>query len=293
MRIIFGLLTGILVPVLVHAAPPADPAKVATTQEAPWVNLWPGKAPHALGEEKADTPALQIFLPVAGTATGSAIVVCPGGGYGHLAPHEGGKIGQWLAENGVTAFVLRYRLAPKYHYPAEIEDGQRAVRFVRAHAADYGIDPHRIGIIGFSAGGHLTSSVATHYTAGDPKSEDPVDRVSSRPDLHIVIYPVIKMVGPDSHAGSRKNLLGPEPDPKLMELFSNEKQVTKDTPPAFVVHSVTDKTVPVSNSDAYVEALRLAGVEYVYVRIDHGPHGFGLTDDWAKPCIDWLRRMKF
>ena len=117
--------------------------------------------------------------------------------------------------------------------------------------------------------------------------------MSSRPDLHIVIYPVIKMVGPDTHAGSRKNLLGPDPDPKLMELFSNEKQVTKDTPPAFVVHSTTDKVVPVSNSDAYVEALRSAGVQYVYVRPDHGAHGFGLTDDWNKPCIDWLRRMRF
>jgi acetyl esterase/lipase len=293
MRIIFALTFAMLTAASLQAASATAPANVATTQEAPWVNLYPGKPPHALGEDKSDIPAFQILVPPDRIATGSAIVVCPGGGYGGLARHEGGVIGQWLAENGIAAFVLRYRLGPKYHYPVEIEDGQRAVRFVRAHAADYHVDPHRIGIIGFSAGGHLASSVATHYTAGDANAEDPVDRVSSRPDLQIVVYPVIKMTGPDAHAGSRKNLLGPEPDPKLMELFTNNKQVTKDTPPAFIVHSTTDKAVPVSNSDDYADALREAGVDYVYVRLDHGAHGFGLTDDWNKPCIDWLRQRKF
>ena len=125
---------------------------VATTQEAPFVNLWPGPAPHSLGEAKADTPALQIFLPVDGKGTGAAIIVCPGGGYSNLAAHEGGKVGQWLAENGIAGFVLRYRVGPKYHYPAELEDGQRAIRYVRAHAAEWKLDPNRVGIIGFSAG---------------------------------------------------------------------------------------------------------------------------------------------
>lgn len=267
------------------------PTTVATTQEAPWVTLWNGKAPGALGEEKADTPALQIYASP--KPTGAAIVVCPGGGYGGLAPHEGGKVGQWLAENGIHAFVLRYRLGPKYHYPVEIGDGQRAIRYVRAHATEYGVDPKRIGIIGFSAGGHLCSSVATHFDAGNPNSEDPVEHVSSRPDLHIVVYPVISMAGSDTHAGSRRNLFGPEPDAALLEKFSNQTQVTKETPPAFIVHSSTDKVVPVSNSDAYADAFKQAGVPYEYVRLDHGAHGYGLIDDWTHACLTWLRFHKF
>jgi acetyl esterase/lipase len=275
-------------------AEPPKPASAPATQEVPLLTLWPeGKVPHALGDQRADTPAVQVFLPAAGKGTGAAIVVCPGGGYGGLAQHEGPKVGQWLVENGIAGFVLRYRLGPKYHYPAEIEDGQRAVRFVRAHAVDWKIDPHRIGIIGFSAGGHLASSVATHYTAGDAGSEDPVDRVSSRPDLHILIYPVINLGGPDTHVGSRNNLLGKEPSAELIELFSNQKQVTKDTPPAFVVHSITDKVVPVSNADNYVAALKEAGVAYEYVRLETGQHGFGLTDKWTPQCIEWLRKQKF
>jgi acetyl esterase/lipase len=289
---IFG---GLILSVATQADPLAHPATVPTTREAPFTNLWPDhKVPHAQGEEAIDTPALQIFLSPSSKATGSAVVVFPGGGYGHLAAHEGGKVAQWLAENGISGFVLRYRLGPKYHYPAEIEDGQRAVRFVRAHAAEYGIDPKRIGIIGFSAGGHLASSVATHYTSGDPAAEDVVDRVSSRPDLHILIYPVINMDGPDAHVGSRNNLFGKEElKPELFELFSNHKQVTKETPPAFLVHSVTDKTVAISNSDNYVKALELAGVPHEYVRLETGIHGFGLTDQWTQQCIEWLRKYKF
>ncbi len=267
---------------------------VPTTQEAPFVNLWPdGKVPHANGTEKSDTPALQIFKAPADRATGAAFVVCPGGGYGGLAQHEAGVVGQWFAENGITAFVLRYRLAPKYHYPAEIEDGQRAVQYVRAHAAEFGIDAHRIGIMGFSAGGHLASSVATHYTSGNAGSDDPVDRVPSRPDLHILIYPVITLSGPDAHAGSRNNLLGPDAKPELIELFSNEKQVTKDTSPAFIVHSTTDKVVPVSNADHYVEAMKAVDVPCEYVRLEAGQHGFGLTRAWTTRCVEWLRKNKF
>ena len=275
------------------AVPATRPGKVPTTQEAPWVNLWNGLPPHAQGDDKPDTPAVQIFLPPAGRETGSAIVVCPGGGYGGLAPHEAGKVGQWLAENGIAGFVLRYRLGPKYHYPVEIEDGQRAVRWVRANAADYGVDPHRIGIIGFSAGGHLASSVATHFSDGDPSNADPVERLSSRPDLHIVIYPVIDMAGPDTHKGSRNNLFGPNPDEKLLEQFSNQKAVTPQTPPAFVVHGADDKVVPISNADHYVEALKGAGVEVEYVRLETGPHGFGLTETWTPQCLEWLKKHKF
>jgi len=288
------ILSGVLISGNSAAETSAPKSTVPTTQEAPFINLWPeGKVPHATGTEKSDTPALQIFKAPADKATGGAFIVCPGGGYGGLAQHEAGIVGQWFAEHGITAFVLRYRLAPKYHYPAEIEDGQRAVRYVRAHAAEWGIDAHRVGIMGFSAGGHLASSVATHYTAGNPAGEDPVDRVSSRPDLHILIYPVITFSGPDAHIGSRNNLLGNKPTPELIELFSNEKQVNKDTSPAFIVHSITDKVVPVSNADHYVEALKAAGVPCDYVRLEAGLHGFGLTDQWTPQCIEWLRKNKF
>jgi acetyl esterase/lipase len=236
---------------------------------------------------------VQVYLPEADVATGSAIVVCPGGGYGGLAPHEAGVVGKWLAQNGIAAFVLRYRLGPRYHHPVELGDAQRAIRFVRARAAEWRIDPHRIGIIGFSAGGHLASSAATHFDGGDAGSDDLIERVSSRPDVQIVIYPVITLSGPDAHAGSRRNLLGENPDPALVELLSNQKQVTPQTPPAFVVHSTTDTVVPISNSDEYVKALRAAGVTCEYVRLESGAHGFGLTPAWTMRCIEWLRTQKF
>ncbi|HEY3322315.1 MAG TPA: alpha/beta hydrolase [Planctomycetota bacterium] len=256
------------------------------------MNLWPGKAPGSLGETPADTPVVQAFVPEQGKATGASIVVCPGGGYGGLARHEGPVIGEWLAKNGVTAFVLRYRLGPKYHHPVELGDAQRAIRFVRSHAAEWKLDPQRIGILGFSAGGHLASTAATHFTDGDSKSEDLVERVASRPDVQILIYPVITM-GPGGHGGSKNNLLGPNPPQDLVDLLSNEKQVTAKTPPAFLVHSTKDNGVPVSNSDKYAEALKTAGIPYEYVRGEIGGHGFGLTKDWDAKCIEWLRKQKF
>ena len=256
------------------------------------INLWPGPAPGALGNGPADTPAVQVFLPTAGKACGAAMVVCPGGGYGTHAPHEAGVVGRWFASNGITAFVLRYRLGPKYRHPIPLTDAQRAIRFVRANAKQWKLDPARIGIMGFSAGGHLASTAATHYDAGRPDAEDPVERVSCRPDVQILIYPVISM-GPQGHAGSRNNLLGPNPPPELIDLLSNEKQVTIDTPPAFLMHSVKDQTVPVANSDMYVEALKRAGVRHLYVRGDLGPHGVGLKDTWTPQCLEWLRAIGF
>jgi acetyl esterase/lipase len=260
-----------------------------------WMNLWPGKAPGALGEGPEDTPAVQVFLPEEGKGTGSAIVVCPGGGYGGRAAHEAGVVGEWLAKNGVVGFVLRYRVGPKgYHHPIEMGDASRAMRFVRAHASEWKIDANRIGIMGFSAGGHLASTIATHYDEGNAASEDPIERVSSKPDVQILLYPVITM-GPNGHAGSRINLFGKDKaeDPKLIELLSNEKHVDAQTPPAFVCHAVEDKVVPVSNSDNYVAALKKAGVEVEYVRPEKGPHGFGLKDFWTGKCVEWLRKMKF
>lgn len=257
-----------------------------------FMNLWPGKAPGALGETPEDTPALQAFLPKEGTATGASFIVCPGGGYGGRANHEGPPVAQWFASQGTTGFVLRYRVGPRYRHPIELGDAQRAVRFVRAHAAEWKLDPKRIGILGFSAGGHLASTAATHFDDGDPKAADQMDKVSCHPDLQILIYPVITM-GPGGHGGSKNNLLGPKPPQELIDLLSNEKQVTAKTPPAFLVHSTKDTGVPPSNSDKYAEALKAAGVPYEYVREDMGGHGFGMKDAWTKPCEKWLKASKF
>lgn len=255
-------------------------------------NLWPDKAPGQLGDTPADIPAVQVFLPAPDKTTGASFVVCPGGGYGGLAGHEAGVVGKWFADHGITAFVLRYRLAPKYHHPAPLTDAQRAIRFVRANAKTWNLDPQRIGIIGFSAGGHLASSAATHYTPGNPDSPDPVEHASSRPDAHILIYPVITM-GPGTHQGSKNNLLGNNPTQQLVDLFSNEKQVTKDTPPAFLMHSVTDSVVPVSNSDSYAAALKAASVPFQFVRGNLGPHGVGLQKTWTPQCVQWLTSLGF
>ena len=276
---------------------PSHAAEAPKLEDEKTFNLWPGKAPHAKGDSPEDTPAVQVFLPAAHNAkpTGASIVVCPGGGYGMRADHEGPAVGKWLAQNGVTAFVLRYRLGSKgYHHPVEMTDAGRAVRFVRHHAKSWNLDPARIGILGFSAGGHLASTVATHWDQGDKSSPDPIEQEPSRPDLQVLIYPVITM-GPTGHAGSRQNLFGKEKanDPALIDLLSNEKHVTPKTPSAFLVHTTEDKAVPVSNSDDYAAALKKAGVEVEYVRTEKGQHGFGLKDFWTKPCIEWLRKQNF
>jgi acetyl esterase/lipase len=265
---------------------------VAELKNEQTINLWPDKAPGQLADTPADIPAIQVYVPAPGKATGASFVVCPGGGYGGLAQHEGPVVGRWFADNGITAFVLRYRLAPKYHHPAPLTDAQRAIRFVRSHSKDWGLDPKRIGIMGFSAGGHLTSTAATHYIPGDRNSDDPVERVSSRPDLQILIYPVITM-GPGGHEGSKNNLLGKDASKEMINLFSNEKQVTKDTPPAFLMHSVSDTAVPVGNSDGYTAALKAAGVPFEYVRGELGQHGVGLQKTWTPQCIKWLQSLGF
>ena len=175
------------------------------------IRLWEGPAPGAIGNGKLpeDIPTLVLYRPGSGMSNGSAMVVCPGGGYGVLAAHEGKPIAEWLNTLGVTAFVLQYRLGPKYHHPVELEDAQRAIRIVRIRVGEWNLDPTRIGIMGFSAGGHLASSVATHFDSGDPNAPDPTDRVSCRPDLVVLGYPVITMTEPYTHVGSRTNLLRP------------------------------------------------------------------------------------
>lgn len=264
--------------------------------------LWPGGAPGALGDKPKDIPTLTPFFPEPGAATGAAMIVCPGGSYVHLAPHEGDLYARWLAEHGIAAFVLKYRLGSDgYHHPAMMQDGLRAVRVVRANAAAWKLDPHRIGMIGSSAGGHLTSTVMTHYDAGDPKSSDPIERVSSRPDLGILCYAVITM-GEFAHKGSRDALLGKNPSPELLALLSNELHVTKDTPPCFLWATDEDKTVPVENTLEFAMALRRAGVPFDLHIYQRGAHGLGLGSHkyepekflpWTADCLYWLREQKF
>jgi acetyl esterase/lipase len=264
------------------------------------VKLWPDGAPGAVGNEPADIPELRIYLPEEGKATGAGIVVCPGGGYGVLATdHEGHQVAKWLNTIGVAGFVLKYRLGQRYKHPAPLEDAQRAIRHVRAHAKEWKLDPDRIGIMGFSAGGHLASTVATHFDQGDPNSEDLTQRQSSRPDFAVLCYPVISMTEPFGHSGSKRNLLGADPDPKLAENLSNEKQVTSETPPTFLFHTGEDTGVPVENSIAFYQALRKAKVPAEMHIYQDGPHGVGLApgqpglETWKDRLADWLKNSNF
>ena len=203
--------------------PTASSAKLAASQETQTFPLWENGAPGALGHEDIDIPTL-TYYPAA-HAVPTAVIVAPGGGYRHLAMnHEGRQVANWLNAMGISAFVLKYRLGPRYHHPIELGDAQRAIRLVRTHAAEYGVKPDRIGMMGFSAGGHLTSTAETHFDSGDPNAPDPIDRASSRPDFAILGYAVISFTAPYSHHGSGQALLGDSPDPKLLEDLSNDLQ---------------------------------------------------------------------
>jgi len=258
--------------------------------------LWPDGAPGAQGTEDIDRPTLTPYVVPAGRGTGTAVIVCPGGGYQGLATDkEGTQIAQWLNSLGVSAFVLKYRLGPKYHHPVELSDAQRAIRIVRSRASDYRLMPNRIGIMGFSAGGHLASTAGTHFETVNGNASDPLDKASSKPDFLILCYPVITM-GPLTHGGSKRNLLGDNAgDAKLVEYLSNETQVTAQTPPTFLFHTTNDNTVPVENSVMFYSALRKAGVPAELHIYERGPHGVGLaqTDEalagWPSRLADWLR----
>lgn len=245
--------------------------------------LWPDGAPGAVGQEDKDKPSLTFYLADPAKNTGTAVVVCPGGGYGALAmDHEGKQIADWLNDLGISAFVLKYRLGPRYHHPAPLMDAQQALRIVRSRAKDLQIAPGRIGIMGFSAGGHLASTAGTHFDA------------ASRPDFLILCYPVISFVE-SVHTGSRKNLLGENYDPKLAENLSNELQVTSQTPPTFLFHTDGDTGVPAENSVMFYLALRKAKVPAELHIFEKGKHGVGLAQSdpilsaWPGLLANWFR----
>jgi len=264
--------------------------------------LWAGDAPGALGKESKDIPTLTPYFAPPAKATGASFVICPGGGYTALAPHEGFHYALWLNEQGITAFVLKYRLGSGgYAHPSMMQDVQRAIRYIRANAQKWNMDPNRIGVMGSSAGGHLASTALTHFDAGDAGKPDPVDRVSSRPNLGILCYPVITM-GPDTHAGSKRNLLGENPDPALVELLSNETQVKSDTPPTFIFHTFEDAAVRVENAMEFAAALRRQGVSFALHIYPTGAHGMGLGSaqwdpdnrhPWTHECALWLKEQGF
>lgn len=258
------------------------------------IPLWPDGPP---GGGSPGLSVIRIYPAPAERATGTAVVVCPGGGYRlHATDHEGQQVARWLNRIGVSAFVLSYRMGERHPHPAPLQDARRALRHVRANAGALGVAPDRIGIMGFSAGGHLASTAATRFDAGDTGAADPVERVSSRPDFAILGYPVISFTEPFTHAGSRSNLLGPgADDPALREALSSEKQVTPETPPTFLFHTGADDGVPVENSLAFYAALRRAGVPGELHVYQYGPHGVGLAPgdpvlaSWTDRLAGWLR----
>jgi acetyl esterase/lipase len=256
--------------------------------------LWPAGAPGAQGSTPADQPKLTAFLP-ATNPTKTAVVIAPGGGYQHLAmDKEGFDVARWLNARGVAAFVLEYRLGPKYHHPVELGDAQRAIRTVRARASEYGVAIDHIGMWGFSAGGHLTATAGTHFDAGDPSAADPIERVSCRPDFLVLAYAVITLEDPSVHKGSLKYLLGDNPDPGLVGLLSNEQQVTPQTPPTFLFATTDDPVVPVMNSVSFYAALVRAKVPAEMHLFLHGPHGVGLAQGfpdlkgWPDLLARWM-----
>jgi acetyl esterase/lipase len=275
------------------------------TQPGVPVPIWPEGVPGAIKDGGPETlaegivrnvqePSITPYLAPAGSANGTAVVVCPGGGYTVLAvDKEGRAVAEWLNTLGVSAFVLKYRLK-EYGHPAPLRDVLRAVRLLRSDAATWGIRPDRIGVIGFSAGGHLAASAATLFDAPEGRTGAPLDRVSGRPDFTILVYPVIVLTGPYAHNGSRRALIGDSPAPGLAELLSLDTRVTKDTPPTFLVHGGTDTAVPPENSTLFYLALRKAGVAVELHNFERGAHGFGLqpnhgpVSNWPQRCAEWL-----
>ncbi len=264
------------------------------------LRLWDGAAPGALGTEEKDVPTAMVYLPDGQTSPTGAIVIFPGGGYGGLAmDHEGHQIAQWANDMGLAGIIVSYRHRGRgYGHPAPMLDAQRAIRLTRARAADWNIDPHKVGVLGFSAGGHLTTTVLTHFDAGQADSADPIEQQSCRPDFGVVCYAVIALGESYTHIGSMKNLLGDNPALELVRSLSNEKQVTPQTPPCFVWHTSEDKVVPAENSLAFFSALTNSEVLSELHVFPLGRHGIGLAadfpgaDQWPTLCQHWLQRLQ-
>lgn len=269
------------------------------------IPLWPEGVPNAkpsLGEEQHEdgrianvsNPTLTVYGPAVDRPNGTAVVICPGGGYARLSTErEGVQYANWLSTLGVTSFVLKYRMA-EFGHPAPLQDVLRAMRIVRSRAAEFKINPDRIGVLGSSAGGHLAASAGTLFAHPDGKTGAPLDAVNARPDFLILMYPVITMLDPTAHVGSRGNLIGHSPSPELVELMSVEKQVTSATPPTLLIHTQEDKTVPVDNSILFFQALTRAHVPAEMYLFEHGSHGMGMRDglgtasQWPKRAEEWL-----
>ena len=279
---------------VVRSQPPSSAAPAPQI-----IRLWAGQAPGAQGELDEDTPTLAVYLPPrAATATApiAGVIIAPGGGYRNLAMDKEGRApAEFLNSLGVAAFVLKYRLGPRYHHPIQLGDAQRAIRLVRSRAREWNLAPDRIGIFGFSAGGHLASTASTQFDAGQAGAPDPIDRASSRPDFAVLAYPVISLTEAWTHQGSKLNLLGESPDPALARRLSTDTQVTSSTPPTFIYHTNADTGVPVENSVAYYLALRKAGVPAEIHVFKDGPHGTGLGQqdpalrEWPTLLANWLR----
>jgi acetyl esterase/lipase len=260
--------------------------------------LWPEGAPGALGTGPEDKPRITVYRAPADRANGAAAVVCPGGSYARLSSdREGKQVAEWLNGFGVSAFVLQYRVGPRYRHPAPLQDVQRALRLVRARAGDLGIDRGRVGVVGFSAGGHLASTAGTRFDEGRKDAPDPVDREGSRPDFLVLGYPVVTLTGPFAHKDSPTNLLGDPPDPALREELSSERRVSSRTPPTFLFHTAEDAGVPAENSLAFFAALRAAGVPAELHVFQKGGHGVGLAAKdpalmvWPSLCRAWLEGL--
>jgi len=271
-------------------------ASAQNDQPTERIALWPGKAPIGGGAFEECAKEVEVFLPPADKANGAAIVLCPGGGYiRHVTDREGYPIAQWLNDHGIACIILEYRL-PKVHHAVPLLDANRAIRLTRANASKWKLDPKRIGILGFSAGGHVASSATTHFDFGNPTSTDPIEQHSSRPDFGWLVYPVVTM-GQFTHTGSKTELLGETPSADLVRLYSNELQVSNETPPVFLAHAIDDKPVPIENSRQFVAAMKQHQRPVELLELPTGGHGLNgckgpLWEQWKAAVLVWSAKQK-
>jgi len=271
-------------------------ASAQNDQPTERIALWPGKAPIGGGALEECAKEVEVFLPPADKANGAAIVLCPGGGYiRHVTDREGYPIAQWLNDHGIACIILEYRL-PKVHHAVPLLDANRAIRLTRANASKWKLDPKRIGILGFSAGGHVASSATTHFDFGNPTSTDPIEQHSSRPDFGWLVYPVVTM-GQFTHTGSKTELLGETPSADLVRLYSNELQVSNETPPVFLAHAIDDKPVPIENSRQFVAAMKQHQRPVELLELPTGGHGLNgckgpLWEQWKAAVLVWSAKQK-